>query len=76
MAECYHYLNNDTASERLFRLAYSFYRIVDDQPALLVSVSILTNLPQMPQVPGDAPSIPGVEDHILHISLIGKKVAW
>lgn len=31
--------------------------------ALLVSVSILTNLPQMPQVPGDAPSIPGVEDH-------------
>lgn len=35
MAECYHYLNNDTASERLFRLAYSFYRIVDDQPGII-----------------------------------------
>ena len=31
--------------------------------ALLLSVSVLTNLPQMPLVPGDAPSVPGVEDH-------------
>lgn len=31
--------------------------------ALLLSVSVLTNLPRMPLVPGDAPSVPGVEDH-------------
>lgn len=35
MAECYHYLNNDTASENLFRLAYSFYQIVGDQPGII-----------------------------------------
>lgn len=35
MAECYHYLGNDKMSEDLFRLAYSFYQIVDDQPGVV-----------------------------------------
>ena len=31
--------------------------------ALLLSVSVLTTLPQMPLVAGDAPSVPSVEAH-------------